>query len=71
MVPHATFEVVRTRPALHMQRCSLVPNVRKCIINGEARLVMNIPLKVLVVEDSRADAELLVDALKQAGYEPS
>jgi two-component system, cell cycle sensor histidine kinase and response regulator CckA len=33
--------------------------------------VMKIPLKVLVVEDSRDDAELLVYALKHAGYDPS
>jgi two-component system, cell cycle sensor histidine kinase and response regulator CckA len=32
---------------------------------------MKIPLKVLVVEDSRDDADLLVHALKQAGYDPS
>src|SRR5688500_3515665 len=32
---------------------------------------MKIPLKGLVVEDSRDDADLLVYALKQAGYEPS
>jgi two-component system, cell cycle sensor histidine kinase and response regulator CckA len=32
---------------------------------------MRIPLKVLIVEDSRDDAELLVHALKQAGYDPS
>ena len=30
-----------------------------------------IPLKVLVVEDSSDDAELLLRALKQAGYDPS
>jgi PAS domain S-box-containing protein len=32
---------------------------------------MKIPLKVLIVEDSREDAELLLYALKQAGYQPS
>jgi PAS domain S-box-containing protein len=32
---------------------------------------MKIPLKVLVVEDSKDDAQLLLYALKQAGYEPS
>ena len=32
---------------------------------------MKTPLKILVVEDSRDDAELLLRALKQAGYEPS
>lgn len=32
---------------------------------------MKIPLKVLVVEDSKDDAELLLHALRQAGYEPS
>jgi hypothetical protein len=32
---------------------------------------MNVPLKVLLVEDSRVDADLLIHALKQSGYEPS
>ena len=32
---------------------------------------MKTPIKVLVVEDSRDDADLLIYALKQAGYEPS
>jgi DNA-binding NtrC family response regulator len=32
---------------------------------------MKIPLKVLIVEDSRDDAELLLYALKQAGFQPS
>ena len=32
---------------------------------------MKIPLKILVVEDSRDDAELLLHALRQAGYEPT
>lgn len=32
---------------------------------------MKISLRVLVVEDSRDDAELLLRALRQAGYEPS
>src|SRR5947209_851794 len=32
---------------------------------------MKIPLKVLIVEDSKDDAELLLHALRQAGYEPS
>lgn len=41
------------------------------MLNEEVRPVMKIPLKVLVVEDSRDDAELLLYALKQAGYEPS
>src|SRR5687768_14592030 len=32
---------------------------------------MKTPLKILVVEDSQDDAQLLLRALKQAGYEPS
>ncbi|MGZ8920892.1 MAG: response regulator [Limisphaerales bacterium] len=32
---------------------------------------MKIPLKILVVEDSKDDAELLLHALKRAGYAPS
>jgi PAS domain S-box-containing protein len=32
---------------------------------------MKIPLKVLVVEDSKDDAELLLHALRHAGYDPS
>ncbi len=32
---------------------------------------MKIPLKVLIVEDSKDDAELLLHALGQAGYEPT
>jgi two-component system cell cycle sensor histidine kinase/response regulator CckA len=32
---------------------------------------MKIPLKILVVEDSKDDAELLLHALKRAGYEPT
>ena len=32
---------------------------------------MKIPLKVLIVEDSKDDAELLLHALRHAGYEPS
>jgi len=32
---------------------------------------MKTPLKVLIVEDSKDDAELLLHALRQAGYDPS
>ena len=32
---------------------------------------MKTPLKVLIVEDSKDDAELLLHALRHAGYEPS
>lgn len=32
---------------------------------------MNTPLRVLVIEDSKADAELLIDALRKGGYEPT
>src|SRR5687768_2234356 len=49
----------------------LVRNTRTCILKKEVSPAMKIPLKVLVVEDSRDDAELLLWALKQSGYEPS
>lgn len=46
--------------------------MRKCILEMEVRLAqMKIPLKVLIVEDSKDDAELLLYALKQSGYQPS
>src|ERR1051325_6793457 len=32
---------------------------------------MKIPLKVLIVEDSKDDTELLVHSLRQAGYQPA
>src|SRR5436190_9563213 len=42
-------------------------------IQGTERPVggMKVPIKVLVVEDSRDDAELLLHALRHAGYQPT
>ena len=41
------------------------------MLDKEVKPVMKIPLKILVVEDSRDDAELLIYAVKQAGYDPT
>ena len=62
-----------TEPGFRHSPCGnwLVSKVRTCIIEKEVQALMKTPLKILVVEDSRDDAELLLRALKHAGYEPS
>ena len=62
---------VKTRfePTGGPQAESRPPNRRNPLITG--RVSVSKPLRVLIIEDMEKDADLLVRALREGGYEPS